>query len=111
MDDDMDYEEPTIELVDQETPEFNSQEFSDNYETMKLSYKTPSRLNKYEMTRVLAERANQISNGCPIMVEKPDNITDSYGIAVLELKFKKIPFIIKRPYGNTYEYWKLKDLH
>ena len=27
-----------------------------------------------------------------------------------EFNEKKIPFIIKRPYGNTFEYWKLNDL-
>ena len=34
----------------------------------------------------------------------------SYDIAVQELNEKRIPFIIKRPYGNSFEYWKLNDL-
>ena len=33
-----------------------------------------------------------------------------YQIALEELNQGKIPFIIKRPYGNTFEYWKLEDL-
>jgi DNA-directed RNA polymerases I, II, and III subunit RPABC2 len=91
------------------THECNSKEFSEVYETKKESYKTVYRLTKYEMTKVLAERANQISNGSPIMVDT-QNTTNAYEIAVKELAAKKIPFIIKRPYGNTYEYWKLGDL-
>jgi DNA-directed RNA polymerase subunit K/omega len=43
-------------------------------------------------------------------VEIPKNVSNAYEIALLELAEKKIPFIIKRPYGNTFEYWKLKDL-
>ena len=36
---------------------------------------------------------------------------DSYIIAELELKEKKIPFIIRRPIpGWACEYWSLKDL-
>jgi len=33
-----------------------------------------------------------------------------YEIVIEELRQKKIPFIIKRPLNNTYEYWKLEDL-
>ena len=41
----------------------------------------------------------------------PENIIDGYIIAELELKEKKIPFIIRRPIPNgSCEYWHLKDL-
>ena len=36
-----------------------------NYEEMKKGYKTSPYLTKYEKTRVLGERANQIINGAP----------------------------------------------
>jgi DNA-directed RNA polymerase subunit K/omega len=81
-----------------------------DYETMKKNYQTTPVLSKYEKTRVLSERASQISNGSPVFVPNPENFKNSYDIALFELKHKKIPFIIKRPYGNTYEYWKLEDL-
>ena len=41
----------------------------------------------------------------------PETIIDGYVIAELELKEKKIPFIIRRPIpGGGCEYWHLKDL-
>lgn len=93
-----------------QSPELHSEEFEATYETLKTSYHTVGRLTKYERTKVISERSTQISNGSPILVEKPPNVTNAYEIAILELQARKIPFLIKRPYGNTFEYWKLKDL-
>ena len=80
------------------------------YKKHKKNYKTTPVLTKYEKCRVLSERANQINCGAPIYLSNSDNFSNAYDIAVQELNEKKIPFIIKRPYGNTFEYWKLKDL-
>ena len=85
-----------------------SSELLQNYEEMKKSYKTSAYLTKYEKTRVLGERANQIINGSPPFID--DDIDNPYEIALRELQQKKIPFVIRRPYGNTVEYWKLQDL-
>ena len=87
-----------------------SDEFNQNYDTWKASYKTIGVLSKYEKTKVISERASQISDGSPVLVEMHKKIDNPYEIALLELAEGKIPFIIRRPYGNTYEYWKLKDL-
>ena len=73
-------------------------------------HKTVPFLTKYEKTKVLSERANQINYGSNILIENSENYSNAYDIAVAELNEKKIPFIIKRPYGNSFEYWKLKDL-
>jgi len=86
----------------------NESSLMENYEEMKKGYKTSPYLTKYEKTRVLGERANQIINGSPPFIS--DEIDNPYEIAVRELQQKKIPFVIKRPYGNTMEYWKLQDL-
>lgn len=68
-------------------------------------------LTKYEKTRVLGQRAKQIENGAKPFINVPENIIDSYVIAELELKEKKIPFIIRRPLpSGSSEYWNLKDL-
>jgi hypothetical protein len=41
----------------------------------------------------------------------PENVIDAYVIAEMELKQKRIPFIIRRPIpGGKCEYWHLKDL-
>lgn len=74
-------------------------------------HKTIPFLTKYEKTRVLGQRAKQIESGAKPFVKVPSNIIDSYVIAQMELKEKKIPFIIRRPLPNgASEYWKLTDL-
>jgi DNA-directed RNA polymerase I, II, and III subunit RPABC2 len=74
-------------------------------------HKTNPILTKYEKTRVLGQRTKQLNNGAKPMIKVKENIIDSYLIAEMELKEKKIPFIIRRPLANGYsEYWTLQDL-
>ena len=70
---------------------------------------TRPRMTQYEKALVLGKRATQISAGA-----KP-NITVKVGMTVIEiateeLRQQKVPFILKRPIGNRFEYWKIKDL-
>jgi DNA-directed RNA polymerase I, II, and III subunit RPABC2 len=76
------------------------------------NHRTLPFLTKYEKTRVLGQRAIQINSGArPLIDNIPANVIDGYTIATLELRQKKIPFIIKRPLPNgECEYWKLSDL-
>ena len=75
------------------------------------NHKTIPILTKYEKTRILGQRAKQINNGANPYINVPENIIDGYLIAEMELKEKKIPFIIRRPIPNgKFEYWKVKDL-
>lgn len=68
-------------------------------------------LTKYEKARILGQRAKQIEIGAKPFIKVPENIIDGYIIAELELREKKIPFIIKRPIpGGAFEYWHVKDL-
>ena len=74
-------------------------------------HKTIPFLTKYERTRILGQRAKQINSGATPFVKVPDNVIDGYVIAEIELKQKRIPFIIKRPLPNGgSEYWYVKDL-
>ena len=74
-------------------------------------HRTIPYLTKYERARVLGQRAKQIETGAKPLVNVPENVIDSYIIAELELKEKKIPFIIRRPIpGGGSEYWNLRDL-
>ena len=74
-------------------------------------HKTLPYLTKYEKARIIGQRAKQIETGAKPLVKVPENIIDGYVIAELELKEKKIPFIIKRPIpGGAFEYWRLNDL-
>jgi DNA-directed RNA polymerase subunit K/omega len=74
-------------------------------------HKTIPYLTKYEKARILGQRSKQIESGSKPFVKVPENIIDSYIIAELELREKKIPFIIKRPIpSGGSEYWKIVDL-
>lgn len=81
-----------------------------NYEKNKEKYRTKPVISKYEKTRILSERANQINNGSKIFIDTTKD--NAYNIALEEYELKKIPFIIKRklPDNKTIEYWKVIDL-
>jgi len=84
-------------------------DFIKNYDDLKKTYITSNILTKYEKTKILSERCQQLNNGSISFIKdiQSDNI---YEIANEELKKKLIPFIIKRPISNGFEYWKLEDL-
>jgi len=74
-------------------------------------HRTNPYLSKYERARILGQRAKQINAKSPHFVKVPENVIDGYVIAELELKEKRMPFIIRRPMPNGgSEYWSLKDL-
>ena len=74
-------------------------------------HRTIPYLTKYEKARILGQRAKQINSGAYPFIKVPENVIDGYIIAELELKQKRIPFIIRRPLPNGgSEYWKLQDL-
>ncbi len=126
-----DYDENYLQKFDSEITknyitEFHPECLNHNYEEIaKLSmvvrnsdniiidplHRTIPFLTKYEKARILGQRAKQIETGSKPFIKIPENIVDSYIIAELELRDKKIPFIIKRPIPNGgFEYWHLKDL-
>ena len=130
-DDDDDYDDNYLQKFDSEISknyieEFHPECLNHNYdEVAKLSivvknsdgiiidplHRTVPYLTKYEKARILGQRAKQIETGSKPYVKVPENIVDGYIIAELELKEKKIPFIIRRPIpGGACEYWNLKDL-
>jgi DNA-directed RNA polymerase subunit K/omega len=74
-------------------------------------HKTIPFLTKYEKTRVLGQRAKQLNGGSKPYVLVPEHILDGYIIAQMEMKQKRIPFIIERPvHGGGCEYWRVRDL-
>jgi len=86
--------------------------FKNNYSSTKNTNITPPVLNKYERTKVLSERTQQIEKGSQPYLSNIERFTTSYSIALEEFNQKKIPFIIRRPlpHSEGYEYWKLKDM-
>jgi DNA-directed RNA polymerase I, II, and III subunit RPABC2 len=130
-DEDDDYDEQYLQKFDNEivknyVNDFHPECFNHNYdEIAKLSivtknsegiiidplHRTIPYLTKYEKARVLGQRSKQIETGAKPLVKVPEFVIDAYIIAELELKEKKIPFIIRRPIpGGACEYWNLKDL-
>ena len=72
--------------------------------------KTIPILSKNERTRVVGERAIQISMGAPPLVEV-GNLENPVDIAEKELREKKIPYIIKRVLPNgLIELWSVDEL-
>lgn len=82
-----------------------------NYQNTDKKRKTTPRLTKYEKTKILGIRAQQLLSGMPALIIVPKDINNVRKIAELELKQRKIPFIIKRPLPNKgCEYIKIEDL-
>ena len=82
-----------------------------NYQNTDKKRKTTPQLTKYEKTKILGIRAQQLLSGMPALIKVPKNVNNVRKIAELELKERKIPFIIKRPLPNKgCEYIKIEDL-
>jgi DNA-directed RNA polymerase I, II, and III subunit RPABC2 len=74
-------------------------------------HNTTSVLTKFEKTKILGVRSKQLDEGAESFIQVPPNVISSYTIALMELKEKKIPFILRRPIPNGgSEYWKITDL-
>lgn len=79
-----------------------------NYDPSKN--KSSKIMTKYEKTLIIGQRSEQLANGAEPLIEIPEGVYDVREIAREELKKKASPFIVKRKYGNTHEYFKLEDL-
>jgi|TARA_B110000285_G_C15051148_1_gene577055 DNA-directed RNA polymerase subunit K/omega len=88
----------------------DSKEILTNYEKLKLKNRSKPIMSKYERTKIIGVRAQQISQGSPPLVEVPKHLSSTLDIATYELKLRKTPFIIKRNVGINIEYWKVEDL-
>ena len=105
---DEEYEEPETNIS---SDEIDINEFYKTYDESTKNFKTSPILTKYEKTRIISERVQQLSNGGTPFISNPERYSTVYDIALQELNMKKLPFIIKRTIsGNNYELWKLEDL-
>ena len=108
-DNDEEYEEENEYSISPNEIDIN--EFYRDYEKNKKNFKTSPVLTKYEKTRIISERVQQISNGGVPFISNPESYPTVHDIAIKELSMKKLPFIIKRTiHGSSYELWKLEDL-
>ena len=114
-DKDIDNEDENLELEDISDNDYKSslvsiEEFNTFYKEYKTNIKTSKILNKYEKTKILSERAEQLSEGAIPLIQNADKYNNVLEIAEEELNKLKIPFIIKRFINNNYEYIKIEDL-
>ena len=112
---DIDNEDENLELEDISDNDYKSslvsiEEFNTFYKEYKKEIKTSKILNKYEKTKILSERAEQLYEGAIPLIPNADKYNNVLEIAEEELKEKKIPFIIKRMVNNKFEYIKIEDL-
>ena len=103
-----------IETFDDE-PELENEQNIDvvSYDDIRKN-KTPKKtvpfLNKFERSRLIGVRRQQLANGAQPKINTSGFNTINE-IVDEELKQRKIPFILRRKVGSKYEYWKLEDLH
>ena len=71
--------------------------------------KTLPKITKYERALIIGKRAKQIEDGANPNIKVIAG-QSSIEIAEEELRKRVIPFFIKRPNGNTFEYWKPADM-
>ena len=103
-----DLEENELTIVQ---PKYNNyMDVLQNYEDMKKLNKSRPILTKYERTKIIGIRAQQIAGGAEPLIKVPPGLHDVIVIAERELKEKKTPFIVKRTINNNFEYWKIEDL-
>ena len=96
----MSFEEETEnDIIDKEQLIYENIEdlnvFYKRYDELKISYKTSPYLNKYEKTKVLNERIQQLANNSKPLISNPENYNDIYQIAIQELKQKKYHLLLK----------------
>ena len=71
--------------------------------------KTLPKITKYELALLIGKRAKQIEEGANPNVNVLSG-QSAIEIAEEELRQRKIPLLIRRPNGNTVEYWKPADM-
>jgi DNA-directed RNA polymerase I, II, and III subunit RPABC2 len=103
--------ECNLDYIEQVIPKIQLQIVPPGGAKADSNHRTYPFLTKFERTKIIGLRANQISKGSAPFVAVPKHITDVRDIARLELEQKRLPFIVKRPLPNgLYEYWRLSDL-
>lgn len=111
-DDDYDIDEPAQEEEQtQDKTLFTSHD--ETYQEFKTKSKTRQSmpyLTKYEKSRIIGIRAQQLSQGSPALVNT-GNLIRTTDIALKELNEGKITFIIRRRFPNgEYEDWRVDEL-
>ncbi len=106
---DLDDEEIDDEYVPAETQVIVTEHINRVADNERTTY---NKLTKYEETRLITSRAEQLARGAAPLVDIGD-LVDVIEIAKKELKERKIPFTVRRPLHDKdkqFEEWEVKDL-
>ena len=103
--------ETILDYVEKISPFIAIQQVPPSEKSKDTFHKTQPFLSVYEYTRILGFRANQLAQGAPPYIVRPEHITSVFEISKMELDQRRLPYIIKRPIPDgTFEYWRLADL-
>lgn len=112
-------EEDQLDLIEDDTSmldasQFNNKNKYDDISTIEASIasktkRSKNRMTKYEKTKVLGHRQQELANGMPSFIDTT-GMYDINLIAEKELEEDKIPYILRRvlPDGTS-EYFRLQD--
>ena len=103
--------ETILDYVEKIAPFIAIQQVPPSEDGRDTAHKSQPFLSVYEKTKLLGFRANQLAQGAPPYIVRPEHMTSVFEIAKLELEQRRLPYIIKRPMPDgTFEYWRLADL-
>ena len=72
---------------------------------------TSNKMSKYEYTKVLGMRAQQITMGAEPLITITNDMKSAIEVAEEELRQRKTPYIIARKINNKKTYfWKIEDM-
>lgn len=103
--------ETILDYVETIMPNIAIQQIPPSSDGKDAAHKSQPFLSIYEKTKLLGFRANQLAQGAPPYIVRPEHVTSVFEIAKMELEQRLLPYIIKRPMPDgTFEYWRLSDL-
>jgi DNA-directed RNA polymerase I, II, and III subunit RPABC2 len=102
----------SAKVIDRYHPEMQQLCYQEVHAQTMRKKETIAFLTKYERTRVLAERTEELNANAPPYIDLSETpMLDNYHIAMKELENKLLPFIVRRVLPNgVSEYWDLNDL-
>ena len=91
------------EKVDDYTNVYQDYDISNNITTNKMT--------KYEYTKILGMRAQQITMGAEPLIEISDDMKSAIEVAEEELRQRKTPYIVARKINSKKtDFWKVEDM-
>jgi len=93
----------SINQINDYTNVYQDYDISNNITTNKMS--------KYEYTKVLGMRAQQITMGAVPLINVNDDMKSAIEVAEEELRQRKTPYIIARKINSKKtDFWKIEDM-